>query len=235
MKVCALLSWYDEDPRWLDRCVRSLAWLPVDRVVAVDGAYALYPGGKAASPPDQPEAIRRACLGIGAQCTLHLPDEVWAGNEVEKRNRLFELGERFTSEGDWWFVVDADEHVLYAPADLRDRLQRAPFDVGAVELVEPGGPTGTITFPTHPKFFRAIRGLRCHQDHFTYRTPDGRNLWGDAKRTRLEPRADLSGVRVEHRKEFRHPDRRAAANGYYRARDAAGVEELPVDRSVLAA
>ena len=63
---------------------------------------------------------------------------------------------------------------------------------------------------------------------------DGRKLWGNAKTDRLEPRADLTSVTVEHHNQLRHPDRRGAALEYYRTRDRHGIEELPADRSILA-
>jgi hypothetical protein len=107
------------------------------------------------------------------------------------------------------------------------------FDVGAVTLKEPGHPLGTIVYPTHPKFFRAIPGLRCVNDHFTYTTPDGRRLWGDQSKHQMEARADLTCVEVEHHKELRHEDRRKAAKEYYDTRDALGVEDLPAVRSLL--
>ena len=109
------------------------------------------------------------------------------------------------------------------------------FDVAATTLIEPGHPQGTMVFPTHPKFFRAIPGLRAVTNHFTYSTPDGRKLWGDAKKDRLEPRLDLTAVKVEHRSKLRHTDRRRAAERYYRLRDDLGLEELPEDRTILKA
>ena len=235
MTLVALLSWYDEDPGWLAKTVHSLELLKVDRLIAVDGAYALFPGGKAESPRDQAAVIKAAAAEIGVSYHLAAPAAPWKGNEVEKRNYLFQQAEWYTDHRDWYFVIDADEHVTKVGPYLKERLTASLFDVGAVELVQPGGPLGTVVFPTHPKFFRAIRGLRCHGDHFTYRTPDGRNLWGDAKRARLEPRLNLSDVVVEHRREYRPPERRRAAQGYYDARDEAGIEELPKERSQLAA
>lgn len=230
--IAALLSWYDEPPAALEAMIASLTLIPVDRLIAVDGAYALYPDGRRRSSSEEYRAIIHGCRHHGIDLTLHTPATVWAGNETEKRDRLFELAEQVTSPDDWLMVIDADEEVLEAP-DVPARLAASPFDVAGVTLREPGHPLGTVVFDTFPMFFRAIRGIRCHQDHFTYQTPDGRNLWGDAKRARLEPRLDLAGVVVEHRKQLRHPDRREAALTYYRTRDEQGVEDLPADRSLL--
>lgn len=229
--IVGLLSFYDEHPDWLTRCIHSL---PVDHLIAIDGAYRLYPDGKASSPPRQHEAIRDAAAAAGIPLTLHIPNTVWPG-EVEKRNHLFEIAETMTGPADWYFVIDADEHVTATPPDLKARLAGTVFDVGAIHLTEPGHPRGTMVFPTHPKFFRAIHGLRAIGNHYTYTTPDGRKLWGNAKTDRLEPRADLTDLQVMHSKNLRHPDRYENARTYYLTRDEHGIEDMPADRSVLAA
>jgi hypothetical protein len=231
VRIVALLSWYDEDPAWLDRCIRSLPQAGVSAILALDGAYSLYPAANAASDPDQVNAIRHAAEHAGIPCRIKQPATPWAG-EVEKRNRLFELAEQTTA--DWYLIIDADEFITSAPPDVPARLAQSPFDVAAVTLREPGHPLGTVVYPTHPKFFRAIHGLRAVTNHYTYTTPDGRKLWGNAKTDRLEPRHDLTALTVEHHNQLRHPDRRGAALAYYRTRDRAGVEELPADRSILA-
>lgn len=235
LRLVALLSWYDETSETLQRCVTSLKALHVDHVVALDGAYALYPDGRPMSHPDQATMIRASCSRISAGCTVETPETVWQGNEIEKRNHLFRLGERHTTDKDWFVVFDADETARCASPDVKARLAATPFDVGAVTLHEAGHPFGTVTFQTFPMFFRAIRGLSVQGNHFTYVTPDGRKLWGDARRDRLEPRADLTDIVVEHHKQFSPQDRRRAAERYYQARDDAGVEGLDKDRSVLAA
>jgi hypothetical protein len=232
-RIIALLSFYDEDPDWLERCILSLELLQCDRLIALHGAYSLYPGASPKCSPDELRAVAVAANVAGVKCTSILPAKVW-DSEIEKRNFLFELAEQEARPQDWYFVVDADEFVTHAPRDLRERLNATPFDVAAVELKEPGHPLGTMVYPTHPKFFRAIPGLRAVKDHFTYTTPDGRKLWGNAKTQHLEPRADLSTVKVEHHNQLRHPDRRRAAMQYYETRDRLGVEELPENRSILA-
>jgi hypothetical protein len=229
--IVALLAWYDEDPAWLERCVRSLSKVPVDHLIAIDGAYALYPDGRARSDGVEYDAISMAARSIGL--TIHTPGEPWAGNEIEKRNRLFELAENVTEPTDWYLVIDADEEITDAPSDIYERLTSSVFDVGAVTLTEPGHPLGTVVYPTHPKFFRALRGLRCVSNHFTYQV-DGRKLWGNAKTDRLEPRLDLTDVKVMHHKLMRHSDRKEAAMTYYRTRDDQGIEDIPQDRMVLA-
>lgn len=223
--IIALLSWYDEDPRWLKRCVDSLAQIPVDRLVALDGPYELY-GGRPKSRQDEYEAIEQAPF------PTHVYTGGYEGNEVEKRNRLWELAERHSEPNDWYMVIDADEYVTQAPEGLAHSLDTSFFDVGAVDLQEPGHPLGTIHFPTFPMFFRAIRGLHCDRDHFTYRAPDGRTLWGNAKTERLEAR-HMTGATVMHESQLRHPERRAKAMAYYKSRDMLRIENLPPAGSKL--
>jgi hypothetical protein len=232
-RITALLSWYDETPAWLTRCIHSLNHLPTSHLIAIDGAYQLYPNAQAQSHPHQHQAIKHAAQAIGIPHHIHAPTQPWAG-EVEKRNHLFELAEQ--TNADWYLVIDADEHITAAPTydHVHHQLDNTTFDVAAVTLTEPGHPLGTITYPTHPRLFRAIPGLRAVKDHFTYTTPDERKLWGDAKRARLEPRHDLTAIVIEHHKQFRHRDRREAANTYYTLRDNLGIEELPDHRPLLA-
>ena len=232
-QIVALLSWYDEPTEWLARAIHSLAKLRVNHLIALDGAYAHYPDPEPRSSPDQHAAIRDACMDARIPVTIRAPTEPWA-TEIDKRNRMFELAETITEPSDWYFVIDADEFVTEAPNDIRERLERSPFDVGAVTLHEPGHPMGTLVFPTHPKLFRAIRGLRAVDNHYKYTTPDGRHLWGNAKTDRLEPRHDLTGLTVQHHSQLRHTDRRRAALDYYDTRDRLELEtDMPAARSIL--
>jgi hypothetical protein len=50
LKLVAVLIWYDEDPQLLYETVTRLGRIPVDALVAVDGAYDLYPGATGSSP-----------------------------------------------------------------------------------------------------------------------------------------------------------------------------------------
>jgi hypothetical protein len=238
MRLIVLLSWYDEHPSWLENAILSLKPLDVDHIVALDGAYALYPDGKAESSQEEYEAIRQAGHEIGAVVDTYTPPNVWHGNEIEKRNYLFRLGwEHVLAGGEvetipWFMVFDADEAVKRAPDNVKDRLGASPFDVGAVTLNEPGHPMGTVTFATFPMFFRA-QPIEVRGAHFRYFAQDGRQLWGDAIRDQLEPRADLTDVVIEHRKLFRATDRKKAATTYYENRDASGVEDLPAERMLI--
>jgi hypothetical protein len=222
VKIVALLSWYDEQPEWLHAAITSLHHLPTPvHVVAVDGAYADYPKGTARSNLDQYQAIHEATVAIDAGLTIHTPTSTWHGQECEKRTRLFRLGDHAAQPGDWFLILDADERITSCPPDLPARLTTT-FDVADVTFREPG-PLGPKTYPI-PILFRAIPGITVTGNHYTYRTPDGRNLWGNAHTTRLEPRVDVTELTVDHLTGQRPPARREAAKTYYRTRDAAGYE-----------
>ena len=91
MKLIAILCWYDERPSWLAGVTASLARLQVAHLVAVDGAYGLYPKGHGCSGTEQQQTIVETCRAAGIGTTVHTPPEPWFGNEVEKRNLAFQL------------------------------------------------------------------------------------------------------------------------------------------------
>jgi hypothetical protein len=222
VKLIALLSWYDE-PTWcLTELVASLARAGVDHVVAVDGAYALYPEGRAQSPGEQAQAILAASQGAGMGCSLHAPRDVWFGNEVEKRTFLFAAGHQVAEPGeDWLWVADADE-VVTESTGIRDALEQTTFDVGEVVLdaFSANGGEGQAFIR---KLFRAqSSGIWLRDNHFTYMTGDNRMLWQGAYSTSPELMAacPLHFVRVSHRSFVRDDHRMAQRRRYYdRRRD----------------
>jgi hypothetical protein len=233
LKLIALLAWYDESPKWLAHCVRSLPVAGVSHLVALDGAYALYPEAAPSSPPEQSAAIRDAAREAGIGCDVHVPDQVWAGNEIEKRSALFALAERVAEPNrDWYFVVDADCVIEESPDDLLEQLAATELDVGEVMMWEPG----TVTGPARDysrwrrddcfdmrSFFRAIPGLRVEGNHYNYVTPEGRRLWGHNRR-HLTDALNLRQVRVTHRSRLRSIERAERQYAYYRDRDRLRVE-----------
>jgi hypothetical protein len=132
MIVAGLLCWYDERPEWLATAIAGFARV-CDRIVAVDGPYALYPGARNAprSPQDQTEAVIGACEAANVELTLHQPREPFWGNEVEKRNLSLALA----SEVDWLIVFDADMRVIHADAEaVRWELDHTDRNVGTYTL-----------------------------------------------------------------------------------------------------
>lgn len=223
LKLVALLSFYDERPEDLERLVNSLPLAGVSTLVALDGAYRLYEGGKPASPADQRLALAAACNRNGIHLDLHIPETVWQGNETEKRTRLFRLAEQHTSPDDWFLVVDGDESIKQVPEDLHRHLEQTPLHVGEVLFHEHLTPITVKRFPI-PILFRAIRGIHVVGNHYTYRTPDGRNLWGSATHLRLEPRLLLHDVVVDHWTHHRAESRREASKAYYWKREVEKAE-----------
>jgi hypothetical protein len=225
MQIVALLSWYEEDPAWLAEMVATLPAAGVTHLVALDGAYALYPGASPASDPAQKLALNTAAQQAGIEADIYTPDGVFKGNEVEKRSALFELAESVTGPDDWYFVMDADELISEVPTDFHDRLASTDRDVAEVTFVEqrdPERPPPSLwqrkdAYPIRV-LFRAIRGLRVKTNHWTYVTPDGRKLWGQNKRT-LEATLDCTDLRILHRSDLRQQDRRTDQYAYYAIRD----------------
>lgn len=231
MRILVLLSFYDERPEWLSACVASCAKF-ADHVVAVDGAYGLYPDGAPASPAGQAEAIWHTAGALGMGVTLLAPQTVWAGNEVHKRSTMFALAETIAASDDWYFVMDADQVVSDVRCDLKARLEATDLDAGEVmfwchreqhdpqerpfvsPMLERQGAVRVL--------FRAIPGLRVQGRHYQYVTPDGRILWGDYPTERAEDLQD--DIHIEHRCHLRDLGRAKAARDYYRRRDELKIE-----------
>lgn len=233
MKIVGLVSWYDEKPDFLAACVASMASF-VDHVVAVDGAYIMYPGGKAQSPTGQVEAIRETARACHLGCTVHEPQERWGGNEVEKRAFMFSLAETVAKDAnDWYFVLDADEVVSEVGMDVRETLLTSEHDVGQVTCWQHRGHyepqerpfvSEMVEQQQLRKFFRAIPGLTVTLNHYTYVVPDGRHMWGMGGPVPLEQPEDMPLLKVEHRNKGRDLWRAQQARSYYERRDELKIE-----------
>jgi hypothetical protein len=220
VKIIGVLSYFDERPSWLAGVVAGLYKAQVSHVVAVDGAYGLYPGGRPYSGPEQQASIVEVCRSLEMGCTWYAPQEPYFGNEVEKRNIAFRLAEAVAEPfEDWYFLADAD-HFVTSALGLTHRLREAPddHDAGMVRFCEPYG--AIPSWGPLRCVFRAIPGLKFEGNHYTYRTPDGRDLHAPD-----EPALDLSCVEVEHRTAHRDRYRKELQQDYYRRRDEMGVEQ----------
>lgn len=207
--IVGILSWYEEDPAWLAGLVASLAKIPVGHLVAVDGAYALFPNGRGSSPPLQAATIQEACRALDIGLTLHVPREVFFGNETEKRTLGFQLAGHVTEPGDWLFLIDADELVEHA-FNVEETLATTEEDCAAVVL----GNTHGIR-----RFYRALPGLHCKRTHYEFFDGQDRNLFHIPY--------EVMRVELSHRAEQRDRDRRISQMDYYRRRDELGVEKEP--------
>ena len=223
MRLIGILCWYDEQPPWLAGVVASLAKVEVSHLIAVDGAYALYPNGKPYSGPMQHQTIIETAAAVQMGCTIHTPAEPWFGNEVEKRNFAFQLAEQIAEPNeDWYFLVDADHFVSTAIGHTKV-LAETDADCGEVRFFERYG--GIESGGMLRCIFRAVPGLRFDTNHFTYRLPDGRNLHDPT-----EPVAACHMIEVEHRTMNRDRWRKESQQSYYTRRDELRVEYPPEDR-----
>lgn len=245
MKLAALLSWYEESPEWLAATVASLA-PHVDHLVAVDGAYLLFPGAldRPRSGTEQARALLEVADALGIGLTLHRPQEAFEGNEVEKRNLLFDLARTVTDEDDWWLHIDADERVTRWPGDVKQRLEASELDVATVTFqqrhVRHPAAIGSAplhspmpmqsSFGGHRVLTRALRDLHVSGMHWHYVTggfgtdEPPRYLRAEASHPLLVEALDLDDLRIEHLHDFRQKSRNDAASSYYRRRDQVVAE-----------
>lgn len=220
VKVVAALPWYDEQPSWLDRCVRSLAGV-ADYLVAIDGRWDLYDiESPVLSHWEQEIAISQAASAIRLECEVWKPGRVWP-SQVAKRSELMRI---CSEKGDWIFVIDADEYV-------------AKLDVDAwIEFLTLGTSYDVATVGFHALYEqmpdRRIRrlyrsGTEVRTAHNGYWL-DGQWLHGDSAKVKLAPALDLSDVLVLHDDSGRRPaEREAKAMEYRRARARERVEVWP--------
>jgi hypothetical protein len=213
------LSWFDERTDWLAELVASLAAVGVDHLVAVDGAYGLYPGARGSSGSEQASVVLGAAHGAGIGVTVHVPAFPWPGNEVEKRTVLFALGHLVAQPYDDWLVVaDADE--VWESGDLRADLVDCAADVAEVMLVERNPEHGDQSQMIRKCFRAQNGGIRVVGGHWQYYSAAGECLWGPEN-----VQADqLMDVRVRHRPGERGSDRTRKRLAYYDRRTQTGIE-----------
>lgn len=206
MRVVALMAFYQEEDAMLEAAVGSLQGL-ADHLVAVDGAYALYPGGTAVSGGH--DVIRRTAEEAGIGLTLHVPGTTWGGGEIEKRDTMFRLGEEHTTEADWFYIQDAD-FVVTTNRDARAALEETEELAADVCLINSDG-----NFHPHRLFFKALRNIRVRNAHYQWQVePDGPVMW-DFHRKPV-PSLDLTqSVIVDHNDDQRPENRTADRWIYY--------------------
>jgi len=243
MRVVALISWWEEDPSWLAATVSSAAKL-CDHVVAVDGAYALMPGGTARSEPTQAEVVLRTCDALGMGCTIVRPKHVWHGNEVEKRTFCFAECRNVVTPGeDWIIVLDGDDVLTEVPEDTRTKLELTDKDVAEVVLWdretwvkdETAAAARELELPPHStqtqrRIFRAADQIQVVGAHYCYQARHGDDVswyWGTHNHG-LTPALRLHNVRIEHRTKHRDRWRKNQAQDYYERRNALNIETSAV-------
>jgi hypothetical protein len=225
MIVTAALIWWNELPADLERCVRGLATI-ADRLVAVDGAYARYPGAKVASPIAQVHAIAETARQVGIEVVdVDRPKRLWAG-QVEKR--AFALSEA-AKGSDWVAVVDADWVVMGDRISARKELNsyRSDIDVVAVPFYTPPSDnevasgwhtavSGTTVFLPH--LFRALPQITVEKYHWWYTAQKGQRkvyLWGPPNQGMLRPAHNLEApYQIHHMTLHRTPEQVRASRAF---------------------
>lgn len=223
MKLVALLNFYDERPDWLAVCVASLATC-CDHVVAMDGAYAMFPQARSNSGDVQAGAIIGTAQALGLGVTYSAPKDAWKGNEVEKRNALVQMGKSVADPGDWFLVMDADMIVKDVPGGLHATLSETDCMVGTYLIEETfQGQAGR-----HPIRYlvRCAEDLHLTRTHFGYRRGD----------TLLWEMGGLPAVQtdlvIEHRGHERAVTRNQRGDEYDRRREVYGFEAANASQSI---
>lgn len=224
MRLIALLSWYDEPRDGLLACIQGLARMNTDLLVALDGAYDLYPDGKGRSELDQHGVLAAACAQFGIDLLDYTPSSTWEGNEVAKRTELFRLGWGAAQDGDWFFVVDGDEQIVDVPDDLRERLEATDLDAAEITMRHLAVAETSEWPPWHitRRLYRAQR-IHVETNHWTYKAEGGRTLWIGGGPEEV-PALDLSDLRMDHNYEHRSNVRHSAKLAYHEAKFQAGAE-----------
>lgn len=213
-----------------------------DTIVAVDGGYALYPGARPRSHPQQAEAIIQAAETADTELILHRPRGIWFGNEVEKRNYAVKLAATVMEPGvDWFCVVDADYHLLTCDPELiRAKLDATPLHVATFTLLDGkdfmtddklAAYVNTHDCDTEWTFrnrdlYRWNESLRIGPAHWTYSALiDGEWTWLRGPFEREAPALNLDRDLVfYHRTQDRPKVRKQAADFYYHARQDSRIE-----------
>lgn len=236
-RCTAIVSFYDEPLDLLAASISSLAGV-VDHVVAVDGAYMLFPEGKPSSDPQQMRLIEEICRGLRIGLTTHTPMTTWVGNEVQKRNHALRLAEAVTSEDGWYYAHDADTVVTHAAGDWFSKLEQIKDELwGAINVGVREVRNLPVQVPledTHSPcrlLYRAVRGLHYGPTHWTLRALDPATgevmcLWGDKGLNPVDAYDGKHLLKVDHRRE-RATERQVRARMYYARRDTLGVEAGP--------
>lgn len=246
MKVIAGICWFMESPTFLSATVASLSKIGVDHVVAVDGAYMLFPNGTGTSGIQESQAIALAADALGMGYTIHTRPvaDKWRGGEVEKRNFLFQTVNAIAEDGDWYLSIDADEVIDSCRIDLKAELEATREDAAIITLedrldvhgqpfdafLSKGSSIPNVYRQPQARLFRILPGFRVEANHYTYLAGYGKDekvLWSAGTRTDDVSTLDLTGkLIIEHRQQMRDKYRAEMKKPYYEARTTAGIEKV---------
>lgn len=225
MHLIGLLAWYEEKPEHLARTVSSLARIGATHVVAIDGAYMLYPDARPHSRPGQAEIITSTAQGAGLGVTIVLPTQTWL-TQADKRTALFDYARLVgdNAGNDWGLVIDADEYVA-TDFDLKGFLSEQTRDVCEVRTELDEGDSNYTR-----RLFRITPTLRVEGSHDTYVD----NTLGSVRYLKapnrsnydLVPSVDTRGdiVTVIHERASRSHGRNRSRQDYYDNRAVSPLE-----------
>jgi hypothetical protein len=223
VRIIAALCWYDEDPAFLTRIVRSLNGV-ADHLVAVGGRWELFPEAEHDRADDEIAALEAAAAAIGLEMSLH---ERLVGawpSQVEKRDRMMQWA---AEHGDWILVVDGDEEITRADMDVvRAELEATDLHVAQALTVPMNRSWPYSEMPTHPRPVRKLyrAGTRVERAHNGYRF-DGEWLQGDTAHVVPAEALDLSAsLHVAHDNANRGKDRNGRSKTYRKQRREERVE-----------
>lgn len=221
MKIVCMLNWFDEQPHQLRRRVREAFMIGCTHVVAVDGAYALFPGSREFSSSSQGKEITDTAFFYKLGCIIYKPEVVWAGNEVEKRQNMLDICLAITTDDDWLFLMDADFHIEPPFVNMTKLLAKHPGRFGDVLLTNSDQDAGW--YPVR-LLYRAVRGMHLTTNHYTYHYPDGdQTVMNNPRGDDLERGLKIP-IRVRHEPNNRLPGRRERQVAYYERRHQDGIE-----------
>jgi hypothetical protein len=230
--VTAALCWWNEDPALLRDCIRGIAHV-ADRVVALDGAYARYPGATVRSSDNEVRAIRETAHECGLGALVLQPDRLWAG-QLEKRTYLLNVA---AIGSDWIVYVDSDHIITAERACIRDELSRTSVDVLDVPMDTPPNPGRGVDdcAPSrwhveqtegrmwHPLIFRAFPAIRLEDHHWwiSAEVAGVRSwLWPGERPYQIRPRERVKcAYSIEHRCMFRSVEQVRAERAFENDRE----------------
>lgn len=242
MKLVGVLSWFDESPGWLATAVAGFGRV-CDEIVAVDGGYALYPGARPCSHPQQAEAVMHAAEAAGVACTIHRPSDVFHGNQIEKRDLSLRLAGASLSTSDFLLIFDADFHVFKCqPEIVRAELEATDAliasytlldgidylsDPALAEMAKREDYDSEWTLRTE-NIYRWHPSLRYGPHHsMVSREIDGERQWLRHPEAQAPEWLNLNASLVAyHRRQDRTLLRREAQETFVQAREAYGLEPM---------
>ena len=169
MIVVGCLSVFEAEAT-LRKCLRSITPF-VDRIIAIDGAYAGFSDHIASQ--DGTEVLIR---GFQKPYILQRAPPSFFRSEMAKRNQY--LFERYLDEGDWAFIIDADEYIESGVEETLDFLQDSKEPYHSVHTVHPDKnlPDYARSLGDRVRLIKYASGMKYRGNHYTIVTASGSQI-----------------------------------------------------------